>query len=100
MELFEALEQKKYDLRMIDRLVEEGKLSKSEVKSYLASLVDDESSCEFVEIEKQEDESVEAPAAAIDSTMPMEQQQPEIAQPITSSPFDTNGGTDSGSGEF
>lgn len=41
MELLKALNDKKFDLRIRDRKVEEGLVSKGEVDNYLDELVDD-----------------------------------------------------------
>jgi hypothetical protein len=43
MRLSRALEEKKLDVRLRDKLVHEGTLTKSEVDEYLNSLPDDES---------------------------------------------------------
>lgn len=42
MKLKNALDDKKLDLRLRDRLVAEGKLTKEEVSDYLKKLVDDQ----------------------------------------------------------
>ncbi len=43
MRLSKALEEKKLDLRLRDKLLHEGRLTKSDVDSYLTSLPNDES---------------------------------------------------------
>lgn len=48
MKLAKALEEKTMDIRLQDRLLAEGKLSKAEVDSYLSKIVDDEGNYEVV----------------------------------------------------
>jgi len=48
MKLRIALEEKEMDVRLRDRLVAEGKLSKQEVDKYLTSLADDDGKFERI----------------------------------------------------
>lgn len=49
MKLAKALKEKMLDIRLVDRLVAEGKLTKAEVDEYLKNLGDDEGN--FIELE-------------------------------------------------
>ena len=48
MKLAKALEEKRLDLRLVDRLTAEGKLTKAELDAHIKSLPDDEGNYEFV----------------------------------------------------
>ena len=48
MRLSKALEDKKLDVRLRDKLVHEGKLTKQDCESYLSSLPDDNSNATFI----------------------------------------------------
>lgn len=52
MKLAKALDEKRLDTRLMDRLVAEGKLTKSEVDTYNTNLPDEEGNYEFVESNK------------------------------------------------
>ena len=56
MRLPQALETKKMDLRLRDKLVHEGKLSSKEVESYLKSLADDSALMTMAGEEDEDDE--------------------------------------------
>lgn len=49
MKLAKALEEKMLDVRLVDRLLAEGKITKAEVDAYMANLEDDEGNYETVE---------------------------------------------------
>lgn len=49
MRLSRALEEKKLDLRLRDKLVHEGKLNQKQVEEYLKNLPDDQSKATFTE---------------------------------------------------
>jgi len=49
MKLAKALEEKTLDIRLVDRLVAEGKLSKADLDAHLKNLVDDDGN--FIELE-------------------------------------------------
>ncbi|HLW58126.1 MAG TPA: hypothetical protein VKY27_12100 [Bacteriovoracaceae bacterium] len=58
MKLRLALEEKLLDVRLRDRLLAEGKITKEEVEKFLASLPDDqENATALVQDEKKEEES-------------------------------------------
>ncbi|EQC46082.1 hypothetical protein [Bacteriovorax sp. Seq25_V] len=50
MRLARALEEKLLDLRLRDKLIAEGKVTKAQVEEYLNSLTDDEDNSEMTEI--------------------------------------------------
>ncbi len=54
MELKIALQDKKFDLRIRDRVIAEGKLSKEEADSFEAGLEDSEFNVSFVEDDSKE----------------------------------------------
>ncbi len=49
MKLAEALKEKTLDVRLMDRLLAEGKLTKAQVDEYLANLADDEGNYETID---------------------------------------------------
>lgn len=49
MKLAMALDEKTMDVRLLDRLLAEGKVTKAQVDKYLADLVDDEGNYEVVD---------------------------------------------------
>jgi uncharacterized protein YaaQ len=55
MRLSKALEEKKLDVRLRDRLVTEGKFTKEDEQTYLAGLEDDASNLTFTEKESEEE---------------------------------------------
>lgn len=54
MKLAKALEDKKMDVRLVDRLLAQGKITKSEFDNYLKGVEDSEGSYERVGSEKKE----------------------------------------------
>ena len=60
--LHEAVEQKKFDIRMVDRNVSRGLVSDEDAKKNVASLPDDADSAEYVAIESFWDDSNNADA--------------------------------------
>lgn len=49
MQLKIALEDKKLDQRLVDRLLAEGKITNDDVKKYLESLPDDSANVKYIE---------------------------------------------------
>lgn len=50
MRLAKALEEKLLDLRLRDKLIAEGKVTKAQVQEYLNKIADDEENSEMVEV--------------------------------------------------
>ena len=59
MRLSRALKQKELDLRLRDKLVAEGKLSKNDVDKFLNDLSDDSSNMTAASVEKEEETPIE-----------------------------------------
>lgn len=55
MRLSRALQEKIMDVRLRDKLIAEGKITKEEVKKYLDSLNDDSKNASFTEDESEEE---------------------------------------------
>lgn len=55
MRLSRALQEKLMDVRLRDKLIGEGKISKEDVKKYLDSLPDDTKNATFTESEEEEE---------------------------------------------
>lgn len=61
MRLSKALEDKLMDIRLRDKLIAEGKLTKAELDKYISSLSDDSSIAAYTDEKESKKESEEAP---------------------------------------